>query len=316
MRFLDDDPALSLAPDTDVRLLAELFNAGDAARRIFSEVHFHDPEDPHLTVGMGHFIERNLADLFARLRGDEETWAFILPHWSAVLSAKQWQAIAAETGIDGADASALDRALELVLCVGEPGSTCVKQRLVPWADRVGEAFNSDAHWFTAGWKAICRAAPVARHQLETWRTVVLEKGVKEAAKRLQTTRGGISCVISAASSGLGGTMYPAGATTAEVSNHDVHQRWSLTEVPSDARPETGIDADRLLADWRAVVAWQYYTLTKGRVRSRMTAIWKTYYEATWGPTPKTLEDAVKVPRHRGTPMDDRSFDFSIVILEP
>lgn len=316
MRFLDDDPAASLAPDSDTRLLAEFFNAGEAARRLFSEVHFHRPEDPHLTVGMGHFIEGNLAELFARLRDNPETWSFILTTWAGIMSPRQWQVMAVETGIEGTDAAALGRALERVLCASEPGSSCVRQRLRPWADKVGEAFNSDAHWFTAGWKAVCRAEAVARQQLEEWRASVLEKGVTEAGARSQTTRGGIACVISAASSGLGVTMYPVGATNADASHGNLRRRWSLTEVPAEARPATKVDTVRLLADWRAVVAWQYYTVRKGRVRRRMTAIWEAFYEATWGPAAKTLADAVKVPRHRGTVMDDRPFDFRVTVIDP
>lgn len=315
MRVLDNDPAASLASGSDIRLFADLFNAREKSRRVFSEVHYYKPADPDLTVGMGHFIRDNLADLFVRLRGDQNTWSAALALWSKALSPTQWSAMVEETGTDGADATALENALERVLCADGAGSACVEKRLVPWADRVGQGFNSNEHWFTAGWRAICQAEPVARHQLEQWRTAVLDKGVKEAGKRALTTRGGIACVISAASSGLGSTMFAPGAKTAEASSHGVHATWSLAEVPPAAKPTAAIDADLLLADWRSVVAWQFYTVKKGRVRERMAKIWSAFFEASWGPAPQTLAEAVKVPRHRGTAMDRRPFDFSVQIIK-
>lgn len=308
MRFLKDDPALSLSLGSDVQTFARLFNDSPASRRVFPEVHYHDPEDPHLTVGMGHFIDGNLAKLFGRLRNDPDTWSFLLATWSEALDKSQWQAMARETdGPAGSEGpSALASALERVLCAGAPGPECVAQRLRPWSKGVGEAFNAPNHWFTAGWRAVSCAEPIARIQLETWRAEVLEKGADAAAVRSQTVRGGIACVISAASSGIG-TMYQAGATSASIGG--VH--WSLVEVPDAARPKVDIDPATLLADWRAVVAWQHYTLAKNKVRSRMTAIWKMFFAASWGPAPKSVADARAAPRHSGRAMDSRPFDFRI-----
>lgn len=309
MRFFDDDPSVSLPPNSDIRLLTDIFNSGVASRRVFSEVHYYEKGDPNLTVGMGHFVKDKLAGLFIRMRNDPDTWSFFLDSCNASMSDDHWQQMSLETEVKGTGTTALDRAYSNVLCAEESASSCVKKRLIPWSKKVGETFNSDKHWFTAGWKAACRAEPVAVHQLKHWRSEVLQKGVEAGARRSQDTRGGIACMISAASSGLGARMYGPNETNVKLKDHT----WSLVDIPAEARPEATLDSDRLLADWCAVVSWQYYTLAAGRVRSRMIAIWQIFFEDAWGPVPETPTDALKTPRHRGVLMDSRPFDFSFEI---
>lgn len=315
MKLVEDNPLHALAAGSDIHLLHSLFNASAASRRVFSEVHYYEPEDPHLTIGMGHWIRTNIATLFAKLRSDAETWHKLRAIWAATLEHDHWEQIKREASEVTRDEQGLDRALGAVLCPNNPSKSCVEDNLIPWTQIVGEVFNTTDHWFTAGWKAISKLEPVARVQAEHWAATVLEPGVTAATKRGLETRGGVACVISAKSSGLGSTMFKVGATKVKATGAGVTRRWSLDAVPKEARPDNpgGIDADRLLQDWQSVVAWQYYCVKKRRVRSRMRAIWEAFFEDSWGPLshPKSLSKSTLVPQHSGFHMSALPFDFSV-----
>ncbi len=312
---VDDNPSAVLDKNSDLYAVHQLFNASTASRRIFSEVHFHEPEDPDLTIGMGHWIRDNIAGLFHLLRSDERLWEDVTGIWASTLSEAQWSLFHQETHIRERGGIGISAGLDRILCAADPDNECVANHLIPWASTVGERFNGSSHWFTAGWKCISRLKPVAAAQLNYWATSVLEKGVTDAHERGIFTRGGIASVISARSSGIKATMFDVGSGEVRATHGSFARRWSLVNVPDSAKPlgVTGLSDDQLLQDWRAVAAWQYYTVKKGEVRSRMKAIWKMYYEESWGPLRSySLSDATLIPRHNGVAMDVREFDFSVV----
>ncbi|ACS61310.1 hypothetical protein Rleg_6570 (plasmid) [Rhizobium leguminosarum bv. trifolii WSM1325] len=313
--LVNDDPSQVLDENSDLFLMQKIFNATSSSRRVFSEVHFHDPEDPNLTIGMGHWIGGNIADLFHRLNEDAQVWKTLTEIWSAALSEDAWRQFHNETGISERGASGLSAGLESTLCVSHPIKTCVENNLLRWASRVREGFNDEKHWFTAGWKQISRSESVAATQLAFWADGVLVQGVDGAHARGIHTRGGVASVISACSSGLGSTMFGIGVTETKASNGGISRRWSLTEVPDSARPigRSNLSDQRLLEDWRALVAWQYYAISKGKIRDRMKAIWKAYYEGSWGGLNEgSLAAATDIPRHLGRAMNDAPFDFSVI----
>lgn len=315
-----DDPLDVLDKSSDFSQMHGAFNSGSSSRRLFSEVHYYRRADPDLTIGMGHWTRSNIAALFAQMKSDRAVWDFMTSEWASVLSKiNLWAQFAAETGRTGDSAQALSDGLDHILCAASSSSRCVKQRLEPWADRVGERFNSPGHWFHDGWKATSRVRPIATHQLKFWRTSVLEPGASAAAERLVIPRGGVASVISAKSSGLGNRMFKVGAKNVSASGAGVSRRWSLEKVPAAAQPDssTAISSEQLLQDWRALVAWQYYSIKAGRVRSRMRAIWKLYHEQSWGPLkhPSSLSKSTSVPKHAGRPMDRSPFDFSLALAD-
>ncbi|MCQ1839245.1 hypothetical protein [Neorhizobium galegae] len=314
--LLDDDPSLVLDEHSDLYAMHRAFNATSSARRLFSEIHFHSPEDPDLTIGMGHWIRGNIANLFSRLRADDQLWQEITSKWASILGEEQWRQFHQETGVTEQNASGLAAGLDRVVCGAKPDPETVNERLVPWASKVGEEFNSSKHWFNAGWKRVSRLKPVAITQLNYWKDSVLEKGVADAHSRGIHTRGGVATIISARSSGIGATMFSPGARTASANNNGVSRHWSLVDVPDTAKPadSSAVSSAELLEDWRAVVAWQYYTLSKGRVRGRMKSLWKMYYEQSWGAlSGSSLSEATKVPRHLASPMDARPFNFAVAL---
>lgn len=313
-----DNPAQVLDADSDVYLMHLLFNATSSSRRLFSEVHYYEPEDPHLTIGMGHWVGGNIADLFHKMQNNNEVWVRITEKWAGQLSGSHWEQFRKETGETGGDANSISDGLGKVLCASNPTKACVVDNLVPWTKNVGERFNSTGHWFTKGWKAISRDKSVARIQAEHWSSSVLETGAEDARKRGITKRGGIASVISARSSGLGATMFPVGTTVAKAKKGSLSRRWSLTEVPDAARPtQSNVDEEQLLKDWISVAAWQYYTLKKGRVRSRMRAIWDVFYSQSWGPltNPSSLSKSTVPVPHNGCVMVSEPFDFTVTLSQ-
>ena len=319
MNFVDNDPIHALDPASDVRLIHRLFNSSSASRRLFSEIHYYVPQDPDLTIGMGHWIRGNISKLFKKLKDDSDTWDLLTEIWASSLEDHHWIQIRNETGYTGGSQETVNHALSSVLCIDNNNSHCIGSTLELWADGVGEEFNSAHHWFTAGWQSVSRAEPVARAQVQYWKESVLAPGKLQATKRNLTTRGGVACVISAKSSGLANTMFGIGAKEASATGDGVSRSWSLLDVPSEARPDNmdNLSAASLLQDWKAVVAWQFYTLKKRRVRSRMREIWSEFFEVSWGPleNPNSVLMSTRVPKHRGTSMENREYDFTVVFRE-
>lgn len=318
MNYADDDPIYALDPASDVHLLHRLFNASSSSRRVFSEVHYYDPADPDLTIGMGHWIRSNISKLFGEFRSQQEAWDFLLNQWASAMTTQHWQQIQMESGEGGTTTFTLDKVLTRVLCIGNPSSSCVRNFLEPWADTVRTRFNSEGHWFNAGWKSVSRAEPIAKTQVEFWSESVLKSGGDAADARDLSTRGGIACVISAKSSGLGATMFRPGVTNASASGGEVSRRWSLTTVPDEAKPESvsGLGEQELLQDWRSLVAWQFYAVKKRRVRSRMKAIWNEFFFRTWGEleNPNSVAASTGVRKHSGVLMNRSAFDFSVTFV--
>jgi len=318
MIYVDDDPIHALDSASDVHLMHRLFNASSSSRRVFSEVHYYDPADPDLTIGMGHWIRSNISKLFTEFRSEQDVWDFFVNHWASAMTAHHWQQIQAESGEGGTTTPTLNKALTRVLCIGDPTSSCVRNTLEPWADTVRTRFNTEGHWFTAGWKSVSRAEPIARAQVEFWSESILKSGAKAANARDLSTRGGIACVISAKSSGLGATMFQPDDTNASASGGGVSRKWSLTTVPEEAKPESasGLSEQELLQDWKSLVAWQYYSVKKRRVRSRMRAIWKELFSHTWGEleNPNSVAASTGLRKHSGIAMDRRAFDFSVIFV--
>ena len=241
-----------------------------------------------------------------------------MKQWGSAMTAQHWQQVQTETGEDGTTTATLDKALTKVLCIGNPSSSCVRNTLEPWADSIRARFNDEGHWFTAGWKSVSRAEPIAKTQVEFWSESVLKSGADAAAARDLRTRGGIACAISAKSSGLGATMFKANDANASASGGGVSRKWSLTTVPDDAKPDlaSGVSEQDLLQDWKSLVAWQFYTIKKRRVRSRMRAIWKEFFSPTWGDleNPNSVSASTRVRNHSGVVMDKRAFDFSVTFV--
>ncbi len=318
MNYVGDNPIHALEPASDVHLMHKLFNASSSSRRVFSEVHYYDPADPDLTIGMGHWIRSNISNLFSELKSQPDVWEFLLKQWGSAMTAQHWQQVQTETGEDGTTTATLDKALTKVLCIGNPSSSCVRNTLEPWADSIRARFNDEGHWFTAGWKSVSRAEPIAKTQVEFWSESVLKSGADAAAARDLRTRGGIACAISAKSSGLGATMFKANDANASASGGGVSRKWSLTTVPDDAKPDlaSGVSEQDLLQDWKSLVAWQFYTIKKRRVRSRMRAIWKEFFSPTWGDleNPNSVSASTRVRNHSGVVMDKRAFDFSVTFV--
>lgn len=74
-----DHPVDALEEGSEVRRLHAAFD-GVSERRIFSEVHYYDPQDPHLTVGLGHWID---GISHACWRGSREIRAHGINSWTA-----------------------------------------------------------------------------------------------------------------------------------------------------------------------------------------------------------------------------------------
>ena len=226
-----------------------------------------------------------------------------------------WLDFEKDSGQKGRDADAISRGLEKLLCAKDASNQCVKNELLSWSHTTKERFNNRNHWFHAGWRSVSILRRVAEHQVQYWAESVVTAGQQEASKRSIVTLGGIASVISAESSGLGETMFKPGVQVATASSRGTKFSWSLTTIPEAVRPLGGaVNEQALLEDWRSLVAWQYYTVKKGRVRSRMQAIWRAFYEPTWGPLPGnlTVSDLRTLPRHSGCYMGGRFNTISTV----
>jgi hypothetical protein len=312
-----DNPALIMQPNSAVLLLHQIFNSSPASERVFSEVHYIVPGDPHLTVGMGHWVHHKLAGLFKRLRQNEEAWHQLTESWASTLNSAQWADFSNDTGETQRNADAISRGLVRVLCAEDASKSCVKNRLDRWSNRVGTRFNSANHWFHAGWRAASVQRPVAEEQVRYWADGVLAPGQSEARKREIETFGGIASVISAISSGIRATMFPKSASTATASYKGTHFSWPLDFVPQAARPvQSSLNDAALSEDWRSLAAWQFYTVKKRRIRTRMREIWRIFYEPSWGPLPTKVVDVKKIPRHTGCYMARGEFDFASLIHVP
>ena len=305
------DPVFIMSTNSQVRLLHQIFNSGASSQRSFTEVHYIKPGDPHLTVGMGHWVHSKLSKLFHRLKKNDETWQLMTTVWADAMCPDQWEDFAKDTGETETNAAAISLGLSKLLCADDPSQNCIKNNLDRWSNRVGTRFNKSSHWFHAGWNATSILQPVAKEQVLYWTDSVVKEGQRAAEKRGLQTFGGVATTISAISSGIGATLFLPEATQAHVSSS--FER-SLVDVPRRARPDTeSVNEEALLDDWKSLVAWQYYNLKKKRIRSRMREIWRVFYQPTWGPLPKTLAEMKKIPRHSGCYMVRGKFDTSVVI---
>jgi hypothetical protein len=321
------DPAYIMTPDSDVLRLHLAFNDSPSSQRVLDEVHYHDA-DPHLTVGMGHWIDGKLAGLFHRLKQDHDTWQRLTARWATRMDAAMWKAFEKDTKETGRDASALSRGLSTLLCADKPSSTCVKNTMGPWTQSTGKRFNDDQHWFRAGWRAVSRDSTVAEHQVRYWAESIVGEGQAQAEDRGITTRGGIASMASAVSSGIGTTMFPVKGSpaTATATSPKLKQSavFPLTSVPNGSRPTSGIaNEPALLEDWRSLVAWQFYSVVKaspGKIpRKRMRIIWEQYYASTWGALPSsnpTFADISKPRRHSGCYMARGGMDLANPVKIP
>jgi len=305
-----DDPAYLIAPGSDLYKMHRLFNATGSSRRFFSEIHYHEPSDPNLTMGMGHWIDTKLARMFARLRADQDMWDEVVRAWVPLLSSSHWEQVASESGQEGRDGTALTAAIDKLLCAKSPTKACVASIMNPWAKRIGEDFNTDEHWLNAGWRVVGRLPSIARVQLGYWVETILQDGVTAAKQRGITTRGGTASVMSAQSSGIGTTMFAIG----EMNPRAGSRMWNLAMVPANALPtDASTKGAAPLQDWKALVAWQYYTVKKQTVRSRMAEIWRVFYEPTWGPL--IVPTATSALKHNGCYMRQDAFDFTVRVSD-
>jgi len=313
------DPAFFLQPDSLVLALHDGFNS-PSARRIFTEVHYFEG-DPHLTVGMGHFTYGNIAELFKRLKQDQKTWALVTEDWKSAMDktpgawsalekeASAWSKKEEQARFAGRDARAVSAALDELLCTSGD-KNCVDTRLRPWSHRVGTGFNvkdknkdklkdkdkDKEHWFTAGWQAVATLKPVAEHQIRHWLDRVVIPAQETANAAGVDTLGGIASFASAKSTGI------------ELLNV------KGLRAPAQARP-TGQNFDEglLNADWKSLKVWQDYVRKKprdGKIRDRMQRIWQKFFEASWGPLPKSrlVADLQEIPRHTGCYMARGTID--------
>jgi len=305
------DPVFIMDPNSHVRLMHQIFNSGPSSQRLFSEVHYIKPGDPHLTVGMGHWVHSKLARLFKRLKNNDQNWELLTAVWAESMNQDQWNDFARDTGENETNAAAISRGLTKLFCTDDLSRNCIKNNLDKWSDRVGTRFNKNTHWFHAGWNAVSILQPVAKEQVLYWADSVVKEGQQAAEERELRTSGGIATAISAISSGIGATLFNPGATRVIVSNS--FER-SLVEVPAGARPQTGfVNEEALLDDWKSLVAWQYYNFKKKRIRSRMQEIWRVFYQPTWGQLPTSLNAMERIPKHSGCYMARGNFDTSSVV---
>lgn len=312
-----NDPAFIMKADSDVFRLQQAFNAGPGAKRVFDEVHYIIPGDPNLTVGMGHWTGGKLARLFRSLREDQATWEELTKTWADTMDISMWKAFEQDAGKAGRDSAAVSKGLETLLCAETVSRSCVEKTLLPWSHRTKDAFNGKGHWFHAGWRSVARLPSVATRQVQFWVESVVADGQANAEERGVNTKGGSATVISATSSGLT-TMFKPGAKRAIASSEGNSLQQPLNEVPTWARPSGQVDEKALLADWRSLVAWQFYNVKKRRVRSRMTEIWKLYYEPTWGSLPERpkLSDVLAERKHTGCYMASGPLDISPAVDIP
>jgi len=318
-----EDPAFIMEPESDLLRLHQIFNAGEASRRLFTEVHYFVQSDPHLTVGMGHWIDSHLATLFQKLRQDQDTWTELTNAWANTMTPDMWLGFEKDSGEKGRDSNAISRGLEQLVCATATSdkatsNKCVERELKPWSLATNDSFNSPNNWFHAGWQSVSVLRRVAEQQIQYWAESVVSAGQHEASKRGIVTLGGIASVISAESSGLGTTMFKPGSEVATASFQGTTFTWSLTTVPEAVRPSQGaVNEVALLEDWKSFVAWQYYTVKKGRVRSRMQAIWSAFYEPTWGPLPDNPNiSALPKRRHSSCYMARGRFDTASADAAP
>lgn len=321
-----EDPAYIMKPDSDVLRLHLAFNDSSSSRRTLDEVHYHH-QDPHLTVGMGHWIDGKLAGLFHRLKQDTATWQALTARWATRMDATMWQAFEKDTKEIGRDASALSRGLSILLCADKPSRTCVKNTMEPWTHKTGKRFNDDKNWFRAGWRSVSRDFAVAEHQVRYWAESIVGEGQAQAEARGITTRGGIASMASAVSSGIASTMFPVKGRSDSVTATSPQLKQSaafpLISVPNDSRPAAdAVNAQALLEDWRSLVAWQFYSVAKASptkiVRQRMRVIWEQYYADTWGvlPSNPTFADISKPRRHSGCYMVRNGIDLANPVQIP
>jgi hypothetical protein len=266
---------------------------------------------------MGHWVGGKLAELFHQLRRDQATWAELTKTWADNMDNSMWKTFERDTGLGGRDADAISKGLEKLLCAETASSSCVDKTLLPWSHRTKGRFQDKNHWFHAGWSSVSRLPGVATHQIQYWAESVVSDGQANAENRRIRAKGGIASLVSATSGGMG-TIFKSGANLAKASSGGKSLRQPLNKVPSWARPSGQVDEKALLDDWRSLVAWQFYNVKKGRVRTRMIEIWRQYYAPTWGPLPDKpkISDVLAERRHSGCYMANGPLDIASPVEIP
>jgi hypothetical protein len=287
-----DHPSDFLARSSELRRLHAAFDA-PAERRIFTEVHYY-PKDPHLTIGMGHWTYQHISTLFEKLKQNKNVWDEVINRWYALLTPVMWHDFVADTNVSEQSRQSFEQGLSKLLCLNQ-SSTCLED-FTRWTRKKNADFNRDSNWFRAGWKAVGRLRPVAEIQAQYWLKAIVLPSEKEALKTGASTFGGVASLASALS-------------TSTATSQQVAKRVQDTkEVPREMRPiQVEIDDERLLADWRSVVAWNEYVRIKKDIRPRMRAIWQAYFEKSWGKMP-SVPGNLRAIRHTGCYMASGNFE--------
>jgi hypothetical protein len=197
-----------------------------------------------------------------------------------------WNSFVADTGVAEQSPQAFEQGLSKLLCLNQR-STCLAQVFTPWPRKKNEDFNRDSNWFRAGWKVVGRLRPVAEIQAQYWLEAMVLPSESEALKAGASTFGGVASLASARS------------TSTATSQQVVKRVQDTKEVPREMRPvQVEMDDERLLADWRSVVAWNEYVRIKQNIRPRMRAIWQVYFEKSWGKMP-SVPGNLRALKHTG-----------------
>jgi hypothetical protein len=295
-----EHPGDVLEQGSEVRRLHAAFD-GVSERRIFSEVHYYDPQDPHLTVGMGHWIDGNLTHLMARIKADSTAWNELLDGWLSVMTAPMWKRFNQDSGTSGRSREDLDAGLSRLFCIGQRPD-CVAKVHTPWTKRIGPQFMLPSNWFRAGWQTVGRYPDIALIQANTWIETVVLPGQSLAAEAGADSLGGTAVFASAHSS------------ASSLSRSIAAMVRQVKAVPEGVAQRSADGApDRLLADWKAVVAWaEYNKIKKGVIRPRMQSIWTTYFAGSWGTMPQRM-DTIGQLKHSGCWMARGRFEKSAAL---
>lgn len=251
-------------------LVAEIFALFDATKSSKRHYDWTNRLDG-ITFWCAHWHQGKGAKVFSALSRDVEAWAAFVRR-------------AAELGIDEED--------------------LVRLKTRAWweqFDRNEHRVYDEEPWVPKLLAYAGRDRVVATWQLAFWAKDVLEDALDDCERAGIRTKGGIAAMASACSS-AGSWSSKLGKRIADGGTLKFGGgRWAIDPLPDWVRPEQR-------QDYLALVVWRAYATAKGKLRSRMRAIWTRFYDATWGPLPAPREKRNPVnwafrPRHRGVSME-------------
>ena len=264
-------------PEGNYAKLLASFQSESSAERVFDEVHYSSSQ-PHLKLGFGHFSEGEQNAFFRSMLEDSRMRPVLLDRFaSALLSNGSFQAQARAEGYDLGMNGRVE-GLEAFLEQADWESGMITYRNS--GNFPGRGLKN-GYWLNDILVDVLRNDYLCAWQLRHWLQTTVQQAVS-AAKMI-----GLS------------DHYGAVATLVSLKDSGCDLFASLRE----AWMQNPVHPNPVQKDLAALNLWLYYNKIRGRLRGRQRAIYRLWFQPSWGDLPAGFPTDKTAFQYTGVPME-------------